>query len=255
MNYNIFLLAHQDDEIGIFNHIEKTILENKKILIIYLTNGSIKKKIDKNILFSRDIESLKVLKKLGVKNEEIIFLGRKLENYVYKLHINLNNTYEHLLNLLINLPGEIAIYTHSNEGGNIDHDSCFFLTKKLINNISKVKKSYQFSLYNSNNMPLKLFNVLHPLKDNGPILKFKINFKQKIKYSKLIFYYLSQIKIWIGLYPILIIKIFLNNYGSLQEIEKNYEIKKPHKGLLWYEKRKFILFDDFKNIVEKFFKN
>ena len=91
---NIFLLSHQDDEMGVFNHIENIVKKRENIVIFYLTNGSIKKKIDKDFIFNRDLESIKVLNKLGVSEDKIVFLGRKLEINVYKLHENLQKTYK-----------------------------------------------------------------------------------------------------------------------------------------------------------------
>tara|TARA_B100000965_G_scaffold228829_1_gene191585 strand:+ start:5115 stop:5885 length:771 start_codon:yes stop_codon:yes gene_type:complete len=250
---NIFLLSHQDDEMGVFNHIENIVKKRENIVIFYLTNGSIKKRIDKDFIFNRDLESIKVLNKLGVSEDKIVFLGRKLEINVYKLHENLQKTYKYLNDFIKNLNGESNIFTHSNEGGNTDHDSCFYLVKKLINNSSNIKTCYQFSLYNNYNLPFYFYSVMKPLKKNGNIIKSKINFFQKIKYSILLFKYTSQIHIWIGLFPMVIFRIFMNQYGSLQLIDNSLNIDKPYNNLLWYEKRKFITFDKFKKIIELFF--
>ena len=252
MIQNIFLLSHQDDEMGVFNHIEKIIKDNQNITIFYLTNGSIKKRIDPNLIFRRDFESLKVLYNLGVKKDNIIFLGRKLEVNVYELHENLEKTYDYIINFIRNIDGKINIYTHSNEGGNIDHDSCFYLAKKIMNNLDNIENSYQFSLYNSYKMPLFLYRVMSPLKENGKIIKSQLNFSQKIKYCRLLFNYVSQLHIWLGLFPIIIFKILMNQYGSIQIIDSTLIVKKPHDGLLWYEKRKFISFSEYKKIIEVF---
>ena len=50
MQTKIFLLAHQDDEIAIFNHIKNSVQSNNKTLIIYATNGRIKKKENSEII-------------------------------------------------------------------------------------------------------------------------------------------------------------------------------------------------------------
>ncbi len=253
MTCNVFIFSHQDDEMAVFNHIENITEKNENILILYLTNGSIKKKIDPKLFYQRDHESIKVLNKLGVDSSKIIFLGRKLETNVYELHKNLQKTYNHISTLLKNVDDKINIYTHANEGGNIDHDSCFYLSKKLINNLSNIHNCYQFSLYNSNKMPFYFYRVMSPLCENGEILKSRLNFFQKLKYSRLLFYYFSQLHIWIGLFPFIIFKIFINKYGSLQLIDKSLSIEKPHLGQVWYEKRKFITFHEFKLIIEQFF--
>ena len=39
MNFDLFLLSHQDDEIAIFKTIKESVLKKNEILIFYLTNG------------------------------------------------------------------------------------------------------------------------------------------------------------------------------------------------------------------------
>ena len=102
-------------------------------------------------------------------------------------------------------------------------------------------------------MPFYFYRVMSPLNENGEILRSRLNFFQKLKYSGLLFYYLSQLHIWIGLFPLVIFKIFMNKYGSLQLIDNSLSIQKPHLGQVWYEKRKFITFKEFKFIIEQFF--
>ena len=73
MKKNVFyLFAHQDDEFGIFIDIFKKIKTNN-IYIFYLTSGY-QNKISKTVLSERDMESIKVLKKIGVK-QKILYLS------------------------------------------------------------------------------------------------------------------------------------------------------------------------------------
>ena len=77
MKKNIFyFLAHQDDEFGCFIKLDKDIsFENT--YVFYLTSGG--NKISKrNTLSIRDKESVKTLKKLGLKKENIFFLEENL---------------------------------------------------------------------------------------------------------------------------------------------------------------------------------
>lgn len=250
---NIFIFSHQDDEIGLLNHIQDSKKKFIKTKIFYLTNGSINKTINKNRLQLRDKESIKALKKLGVKKREIIFLGRKLNVNVYQLINNLDIIYKSLKKFLKNIKGDIEIYTHANEGGNIDHDCCFYIVKKMMNELKNIKKSFQFHLYNSYKMPSILYNVMYPLKKNENKITTLINLKQKILYIKILFIYKSQILIWFGLYPFIIKKIIFNEYGKLQIIKKDMNIERPHKGLLWYEKRNFMNYEFFKKKIVNFF--
>lgn len=41
----IFLLAHQDDEMGVFSQIKECVKNHDNIHIFFLTNGNIEKKI------------------------------------------------------------------------------------------------------------------------------------------------------------------------------------------------------------------
>ena len=71
-----YLLAHQDDEFGVFIDIYNS-LKKYNIYIFYLTNGSNKKKVNSKLSI-RDQESLKVLKQIGIQENNIIFLGKNL---------------------------------------------------------------------------------------------------------------------------------------------------------------------------------
>ena len=96
-------------------------------------------------------------------------------------------------------------------------------------------------------MPFNFYKVLDPITENGKIIKYSININDKIRFIFFLFKYLSQKKVWLGLYPSIIIKIIINKYGYLQKINKSRIIKKPHYGKLWYEKRNFISYLNFYN--------
>ena len=93
MKKNIFyFLAHQDDEFGCFIKLDHDIsFENT--YVFYLTSGG-KKISKKNISSIRDKESLKTLKKLGLKKENIFFLGRELGIDHYTLFLNLEKVHK-----------------------------------------------------------------------------------------------------------------------------------------------------------------
>ena len=254
MQNKIFLLSHQDDEIAILNHIKHSVLSNDEIFIFFLTNGRIKKIGNLEIVNKREKESLIVLKKLGVKRENIIFIGNKLNINSYELHGKLDIVFDELSSFFEKMNSETILYTHSWEGGKVDHDSCFILTLKLLKKFSAIKKSYQFAMYNSYKMPFNFYRAFSPIKENGPLIKFDNKFKDKMQFISMLFYYKSQLKIWIGLYPILILKILFNKYGYLQIIDKNFVLKRPHRNALWYEKRNFITYDEIELLFSKFLK-
>jgi len=251
----VFLLAHQDDEMGVFTQIKEGIIKNDNIYIFFLTNGNISKITNNSIIAQREKESLNVLKILGVKKKNIFFLGKNLKINSYELHKKLNEIYLILERFLKELKNDSLIYTHAWEGGNTDHDSCYVLTLKLLKKFFNKNSGFQFSLYNSANMPFKFYKVMHPIKNNGKILTKNINLHDKILFIYLLFYYKSQYKIWLGLYPFVIGKILFNNYGSLQVINPKKLLKKPHKKNLWYEKRGFLSYSSLKFFFDKFLNN
>ena len=88
--------------------------------------------------------------------------------------------------------------------------------------------------------------------DKRKIFRTNIKFLDKIKYIKYLFNYTSQLYLWFPIFPFVIIKILVNDYGNLKMINRNLIIKKPHKGILLYEKLRTKKYAYFKNIL-KFF--
>jgi hypothetical protein len=247
MNNNIFFIfCHQDDEFGLFNVIEKATKKQKNVFIIFLTSGlKTKNQNNKNKLLQRDKESLKILLKLGVKKNNIFFLGKKFNIPVYYLYKNLNIVYQEINKFLKKQSGKHIIYTHSWEGGNEDHDACFVIVKKIMQKNIKIVKAFEFSHYHNHKTKILPFKVQKFIFDKKKIYKTKMQFNDKIKYIKYLFNYTSQLYLWLPIFPFIIIRILMNDYGNLKVIEKKLIIKKPHKGVLLYEKlrkKKYVYF-------------
>ena len=252
MNNSIFIFSHQDDEFGVYELIRSLVLNNNNVIIIYLTSGQIYNKIPKNRVFKRDKESLRVLSLMGIKKKNIIFLGRKKNIPTCLLYKKLDLAYIHLKKIIKNLKGSVQIITHAWEGGNEDHDSCYAIVKKIISNSKNVSSAFQFPLYNSFNKSF-FYSVQAPLKTNGKLLKVKSKFSNRLKFIMYLFFYKSQLKVWIGLYPFLIFNYLFRDFVYLQRIDKKYTIKKPHKGLLLYERFRNLEFNIVKKYIVKFY--
>ena len=244
----IFILAHQDDEFAIFNILEKEVKEKKNIKIFYLTSGY-KKLFNKNKITKRDKESLKILMDIGIKKKNIFFIGRKFSIPVYKLHQNLDIIFNELSNKLKNR--ETILITHAWEGGNEDHDACNILVKKLYIKMSKVAKCYQFSQYNNYKSGILPFKVQKHISDEE-VIHIKINLNQKFKYIKYLFNYTSQFYLWFAIFPFVILRILLNDYGKLIEIKKNTNLRRPHNGRLLYEKMRNLNYNNYHKIFKEF---
>ena len=76
--------------------------------------------------------------------------------------------------------------------------------------MAKIKSGYQFPFYNSYKIPI-FFRVFHPIDQNGSHENINLSFTEKLQFIKYLFEYSSQLKIWIGLYPFIILKYLLMN--------------------------------------------
>ena len=74
------------------------------------------------------------------------------------------------------------------------------------------------------------------------------------KYDEIsyLFYYKSQIRIWVGLYPFIIFNLLFKGYYYLQKINKERNYKKPHCGKLLYEKFKRCDYNTFRKKLINF---
>ena len=250
-NTSIFVLSHQDDEIGIFEILRLALKNKKRVYIFYMTNGAIKTEIPKNKIFYRDKESMSVLKNFGLKSKNVIFFGRLYNIPTCYLYKKLDVAYKKLNNFINKIPGKVEIYTHVWEGGNEDHDACNILVKKIMNSSKKINSAYAFPLYNADTKYF-FYKVQKFIKKDKKTLKIKTNFTNRIKYIKYLFYYKSQTRVWIGLYPFLIKNFLFNDYSEIQYITKNLNFKKPHQGQLLYEKFKRCNYYDFKKSIKSF---
>ena len=106
-----YLFSHQDDEFGIFIQLKKDSKINDTF-VFYLTSGT-DKNIDKNRLYLRDKESIKTLTKLGVKKENILFIGRKQNIKNNKLYLNAKKVITFFEKYITKSNKPDVIYTHS----------------------------------------------------------------------------------------------------------------------------------------------
>ena len=248
----IIVLAHQDDELFIYNRIINFNYK-KDIYVFYMTSG-MNINLNKTKYNKRDLESISVLKKLGVSKKNIFFLGRKLSINNNQLYINLHKAFNELVINLKSIKGNKIVYTHSLEGGHEDHDACNYLIRVANFKYKFFCECYQFSAYNGKNLPFIFFKVLSPITENGKIHNKKYKFFDRFKFIYFLFFYTSQLKIWIGLYPFIIFKYLFYKTDSIQTIERNISIRKPHKGKLLYEKRGYCTYKKFKKKILNFVK-
>ena len=158
-------------------------------------------------------------------------LGRErfLEYDLTKTIYNLANTEKPTIGLISGLPF-IGGVSNSQEGP--QYQEPFYLHTRI----------------------LEFFKVQDLFEKNGKIIKDKISFSEKINFLSYLFYYKTQIKVWVGLYPFIILNIILNNYGFVQVINKKMKLQRPHKNKLLYEKMRKNKYSKIINKINHFLK-
>lgn len=234
------ILPHQDDELGIFNFLDKNRNNSKNIFFIYLTSGTF---IKSNISKIRNLESIKVLKKFNIPKKNILFLGDELNIFDQKLYTKYNKVIPFLKRHLKKIKANVVI-SPIWEGGHPDHDATFLISKYLIRQL-KIKKFFQFPLYNKKKY--FFFNILEfNSHRNFRYKKNLYNLKKGLKYFLNIYIYKSQRLTFFILFQSLLFHFLIKKYEILAKYN-GLPLNKPQRGKLWYEKRYKFTYKNFKS--------
>lgn len=245
----VFIFAHYDDEIGVFERIKYHISLNHNVIILYCTSSSLDGK--ENII--RENKTVSVLQHLGIKKKNIIFYG-KLNNIPdLKLYKNFKSVYTDFLKIFKGYDSISKIYTHSYEGGHPDHDAANIIIRMLCKKLSLDNKFFQFPLYSGNNSKWLFFKIFDSFKKNEDVISKNISFIDRVFFIKLFFSYIYvQPKAIFGLSVPYLLHMFFKRTQILQKANLNNVMERPHEGLLLYERRKMLSFEEFKDYKDKF---
>jgi hypothetical protein len=244
-----FLFAHQDDEFGVFAEIARLVKLKQQVVIVYLTCGNFSGTLDE----IRNAESIRVLSKLGVPTIDIHFIGGEYGIPDGQLIGHLDLAYQKLNELFNSYPKASSLYYLAWEGGHQDHDAVHILGTMLGQKYNILKNCFQFSLYHGKNLPSIFFKVLSPILENGPVHLYKLTFSERLKYISYCFYYKSQKKTWVGLFPFLLFHYIIRGTQELQSVSFERALECPHLGKLLYEKRGFYTYEKFVGNRDRFF--
>jgi hypothetical protein len=237
----LFIFAHQDDESGCFFEIRRLVKRGDKVWIVYLTSGT----FDGSLSFTRNTESIVVLRKIGVPKENIFFLGAHKVIPDGKLSKNLEAAFRSLIDLTKEIGIPSSLYFPAWEGGHQDHDAVHLVGIALAKYLGLLDRCYQFPLYTGVNLPCVFFRMFICLPENGEPVFTRIPWKQRIKFIKLCFFYSSQIKTWLGLFPFFAAHYIFNGTQALQRISVDRIHCRPHTGALLYERRGVYSYEEF----------
>lgn len=243
----LFLFAHQDDEVAVFHCIEKELRQGHRVVCGFLTDGSAAAPPR-----VRNQESLAALSRLGVAGSDVWFIGEAAGIRDLHLHESLDAAYAGLVGALQSSLGDIGkIYAPAWEGGHPDHDATHLVARKLAASLAQKCPVWQFSIYHGENCPGPFFKVLSPLKGNGPVFNERIPWRKRWQYLGFVIrFYPSARKTWIGLIPFIAWHYLVNGCQSLQRADN--VLCRPHSGRLYYEKRGFASFEEFRALTAPF---
>lgn len=231
----LFLFAHQDDEFGVFQKIMDEQRHGRRVFCAYLTDGAFEGKSS----LRRNRESLAVLTKLGVQEEDIFFAGHTLAIPDGSLPDHLKIASEWIVSWLARYPMVTAIYLPAWEGGHHDHDALHAMGVIVAEEAGLIKVVRQFPLYNGYKCGGPLFRVLLPLPMNGDLEVTKLPWANRLRFLRYCLSYPSQMITWVGLFPFALLHYVFYGTQVLQPVSRERIRHRPHSGLLYYERRQF----------------
>lgn len=234
-SHALFLFAHQDDEFGVFQKIIDEQRSGRRVVCAYLTDGV----IQGGLSLRRNRESLAVLKKLGVQEEDIFFVGHTLCIPDGSLPDHLKLASDWIASWLTGCPKVMAIYLPAWEGGHHDHDALHAMGVIVAEKSGLLNVTRQFPLYNGYKCGGPLFRVLLPLPINGDLEVIKVPWANRLRFMHYCLSYPSQAITWIGLFPFVLLHYIFYGTQVLQTVSQERIRNRPHSGLLYYERRNF----------------
>lgn len=229
----LFLFAHQDDEFACAQHLKwETERNPDSIFCLFATDGE-----GHGIHSSlRDSESTRALEGLGVKKENIFFLGSTSRTPDGALVEHLAAAREASLRLLSQQKWN-RIYCPAWEGGHQDHDATHLLAQALARDFQvPAKEVWEFTIYNGYRMPWKFFRVLRPIPHGQEFSSIYLSFGEVIKQWRMMFHYRSQWKTWLAFMPDITWNLFFRRREVCQRACAERLHASPHEGPLLYEK-------------------
>jgi LmbE family N-acetylglucosaminyl deacetylase len=230
----LFLLAHQDDEIGVFHKIAEAKRASSPVLCIYMTNG-VWAGVGSD---QRNSESLKSLNALAVLAPEVSFLGTALGIPDGRLVENLERCFDAVCKLIDDRRRDgqpvTSIVMHAWEGGHQDHDAGYLLGLALANRYDLMRTSRQFPLYRRPDRRWAL-SFATPLESNGPVETELVPVRDRLRYLRLLVNYRSQTRVIMKLFPHIVIDYLRSGRQKLQSISIERVHELPNARPMLYE--------------------
>jgi LmbE family N-acetylglucosaminyl deacetylase len=232
MATTLFLLAHQDDEIGVLAEIEHVLRIGNQAAIAYLTDGATRGVT----AGQRNTESLRVLGRLGVSADDTHFLGEAAGIGDGQLIFHLEPAYTAAASLLARLGPNPRLVMHGWEGGHQDHDAVHIIGVAMAHAHGLLATAHQFPLYRAPLAGRLPYVMLRPMPANGPVEIRSIPVAARLRYLALCLSYRSQRKTFAGLLPFIAADYAWYGRQVLQPLSVSRLREPPHAGAPLYER-------------------
>lgn len=241
---SICLLAHPDDEVFMLHHLSAT-HKSAFLRVLYLTDGG-------DLSDRRKNESLIYLASIGIRKEQIFFLGHDLGISDGTLMNELARAYFAIReNLAALRPTEIFVPAW--EGGHHDHDALHLLGCALARHWALLDRAWQFPLYNGDGCWGLFFRVMTLIRGVASEREARWGWRQGLGRCRAVFAYPSQRMTWLGLGPFSIWHFLFVRREHLARVDLSRLTRRPHEGKLLYESYKRCTFEEFKMKTREFF--
>ncbi|MFZ1962205.1 MAG: PIG-L family deacetylase [Roseiarcus sp.] len=246
----IFLLAHPDDEFGVFFAIEQSVRQGAEVLCLYFTDGAFRGQRSNR----REAESRHVLRRLGVQQENVHFIGGRAGFRDGELHGRLDDALMAVAAILDPYPHIDAICMHAWEGGHQDHDAVHLIAAVYAARRGLLGVCRQFMLYRATDTMLKMA-LCAPLAENGTVRSEPIPWASRFRYLGLCLNYRSQWKTFSVLLPMLALSYAVKGRQETQSLSLLRLSARPHPGPLLYERRGRATYDRFRAAADQFLRS
>ena len=226
----LFLFAHQDDEIGVFHEISQTLRLGQALRCIYLTDGAWGGISPQR----RNNETIAALTELGVRRQDIIFLGERLGIHDGHLPNHLEKAYHGLAKIAETIETPSRLIMQAWEGGHQDHDAVHLVGLALARQLGLLEKAFQFPLYR---MPAGRFllSFAAPLPQNGQAIKCLMTWRQRTRHLMMLRHYRSQVKVMLKIGGHLLWHNLTDGHATLQPVSLKRVLERPNSGSMLYE--------------------
>ncbi|MGE3141680.1 MAG: glycosyltransferase [Hyphomonadaceae bacterium] len=240
----LYLLAHQDDEFFVLSHMRTALRKGEDLAVIYLTDGGARST-------ERDGESRRVLTRLGVRAERIVFLGSRAGLPDGELFRHLGRAFGALSVALDDLPAPDEIITHAWEGGHHDHDCVHALAA-----LTAIARGWrapirQAPFYREPRRVGNFFAPMSPLAENGAPIRRRRRWADVAASLATIPAYRTQWRTfrWHG--PAMLARRLVSANDHLQSVRIERLAERPHAGQLYYERVFNVAYEDVSRAVAR----